>query len=142
MVLGQFSQDIKDFILGNDGSDKEPDDLKTEIARAIKEGIITKAEASELMTALESLKKLAKKLDDGWIKEIKDAEHAREFDTPEEAMEYEKEKEEKRREEERKRKAREERAANVAKNNKGGKAKKGKETEILDSIKEKELENT
>ena len=141
--MGQFSQDIKDFILGNDGSDKEPDDLKTEIARAIKEGIITKAEAAELMSALESIKKLAKKLDDGWIKEIKDAEHAREFDTPEEAIEYEKEKEEKRKEEERKRKEREERAAKVAKDSKG-KGKKEKEAEITDPIKEKEkeLENT
>ena len=42
--LGRIAQDAKNLILGNDGSDKEPVDFKTELQNAIKAGLITKAE--------------------------------------------------------------------------------------------------
>ena len=42
--MGNIAQDAKKLILGNDGSDKEPVDFKTELENAIKAGLITKAD--------------------------------------------------------------------------------------------------
>ena len=54
-----LGQDAKDLILGNDGSDKEPVDFKTELQNAIKAGLITKADGTLLITSRTNCDKLA-----------------------------------------------------------------------------------
>ena len=94
--MGRITSDAKDLILGNDGSEKEPADFKTELQAAIKAGLITKADGTLLITSRTNCDKLAELIAKSEMKEVIKAgkEDGKEFDTLEEAKEYE-EKEEK-----------------------------------------------
>ena len=102
--MGRIGKDTKDLILGNDGSEKEPVDFKTELQNAIKAGLITKADGTLLITSRTNCDKLAELIMKSEMREVIKAgkEDGREFDTLEEAKEYEKEKDEKEKEKEEK----------------------------------------
>ncbi len=95
--MGKLGTDAKNLILGNDGSDKEPVDFKTELQAAIKSGIISKADGTLLITSRENCEKLANLIVKSEEKEITEAskENGIEFDTLEEAKQYEEDKEKK-----------------------------------------------
>jgi len=100
--MGRIGKDTKDLILGNDGSDKEPVDFKTELQNAIKAGLITKADGTVLITSRTNCDQLAELITQSEMKEVIKAgkELGIEFDTLEEAKEYEeKEKDEKKKKE-------------------------------------------
>lgn len=103
--MGRLAQDAKNLILGNDGSDKEPLDFKTELQNAIKAGLVTKADGTLLITSRTNTDKFADLISRTEEKEVIKAgkETGRENDFSEE-LEKKKEKEEKKREEERKEK--------------------------------------
>lgn len=105
--MGNLGKDAKDLLIGKDGSEKEPDDFKPELQNAIKNGIITKADGTLLITAREASDKLGSSIDkkqaDG-VRKINDKEL---YDSAEEELEAMKKKEEKKKEQERKRKERE-----------------------------------
>ncbi len=103
-----LGQDAKDLILGNDGSDKEPDDFKTELQRAIKEGLITKADGTLLITSRTNVDKLAELISKAEEKDVINAskELGRQFDSLEEELAYKEEKEKKEKEKERRRQER------------------------------------
>lgn len=92
--MGRIAKDAKNLILGNDGSDKEPVDFKTELQNAIKAGLITKAEGTLLITSRTNCDKFGELIARNSEKEVARAAKGDgvEFDTPEEALEYEKEK--------------------------------------------------
>ena len=92
-----LGQDAKDLILGNDGSDKEPVDFKTELQNAIKAGLITKADGTLLITSRTNCDKLADLIARAEEKEVTAAskESGREYE--ESHKKEEKEKEDKRR---------------------------------------------
>ena len=100
--MGRIAKDTKDLILGNDGSEKEPVDFKTELQNAIKAGLITKADGTLLITSRTNCDKLADLIAKSEQKEILLAskETGREFDTLEEAIEYEEKQEKKKKEKE------------------------------------------
>lgn len=134
--MGNLGKDAKDLLIGKDGSEKEPDDFKPELQNAIKNGIITKADGTLLITARESSDKLGSSIDkkqaDG-VRKINDKEL---YDSAEEELEAMKKKEEKRKEQERKRKEREAEvarkqveASNKSKTNNSEKSKAQKERE-------------
>ncbi len=92
-----LGQDAKNLILGNDGSDKEPVDFKTELQNAIKAGLITKADGTLLITSRTNCDKLADLIARAEEKEVTIAskESEREFNSIEEELEYREEKEKK-----------------------------------------------
>ena len=94
--MGNVAKDTKNLILGNDGSDKEPVDFKTELQKAINSGLITKADGTLLITSRTNCDKLGEEITKTEEKEVIKAgrEEGVEFDTLEEAKEYEAEKEE------------------------------------------------
>ena len=98
--MGKIANDAKNLLLGNDGSDKEPVDFKTELQNAIKAGLITKADGTLLITSRTNCDKLADAITKTEEKEVARAakEDGMEFDTLEEAKEYEEEQEEKKEE--------------------------------------------
>lgn len=105
--MGNLGKDAKDLLIGKDGSEKEPDDFKPELQKAIKTGIITKADGTLLITARDNSDKLGANIDkkqSDAVRKIKDDEL---YDSAEEEREAMKKKEEKKREQERKRKERE-----------------------------------
>ena len=100
-----LGQDAKNLILGNDGSDKEPVDFKTELQNAIKAGLINKADGTLLITSRTNCDKLGNLISRTEEKEVIKAgkENGKEFDSLEEEVEYNKEKEKKKKEKEEKR---------------------------------------
>ena len=110
--MGKLANDAKNLILGNDGSDKEPVDFKTELQNAIKAGLITKADGTLLISSRTNCDKLAELISRTEEKEVIKAAKGDgiEFDSPEEAKEYQEEQDEKKEEKskkERERKAKE-----------------------------------
>ena len=101
--MGKLGKDVKDLIVGNDGADKEPDDFKTELQKAIDNGLISKSDGTLLITSRMNADKLADIISKSQEKGVTLAKDAKEFNSPEEELEYKKEKEEK----ERKRKEKE-----------------------------------
>ena len=97
--MGRLAQDAKNLILGNDGSDKEPLDFKTELQNAIKAGLITKADGTLLITSRTNCDKLAELIARTEEKEVTKAskEDGKEFETSEELERYEEEKKEEKR---------------------------------------------
>lgn len=134
--MGKLSKDAKDLLIGNDGSEKEPNDFKTELQDAIKTGTVTKSDGTLLITARMNVDKLGEKIDknqEKGVKKIKD----NSYDTPEEleAEDKEKKDKEKKKEEEKKRRQREAQLARnleSIKNNDTSKSKK-------EVVQEKEL---
>ena len=101
--MGKFAQDIKNLILGNDGSDKEPLDFKSELQKAIKEGKISKADGTLLITSRTNSDKFAELIAREEEKEVIEAgkENGKEYNFSEGEFESKKEKDEKKREKER-----------------------------------------
>ena len=99
--MGRLAQDAKNLILGNDGSDKEPLDFKTELQNAIKAGIITKADGTLLITSRTNIDKLADLITRIEEKEVINAGKEKGLENePFEKTENKKEKEEKKKKEE------------------------------------------
>ena len=100
--MGRLAQDAKNLILGNDGSDKEPTDFKTELQNAIKAGLISKADGTLLITSRANSDKLGELISRAEQKDVIKAskENEREFASIEEEIEYNKEKEKKKQEKE------------------------------------------
>ena len=88
--MGKLGKDVKNLILGNDGSDKEPVDFKTELQNAIKAGLITKADGTLLITSRTNCDKLAELISKAEGKEVARAatEDGIEFENAQEEMEY------------------------------------------------------
>ena len=88
-----LGKDAKNLILGNDGSDKDPDDFKTELQNAIKAGLINKADGTLLITSRTNCDKLGNLISRTEEKEVIKAgkENGKEFDSLEEEVEYNKE---------------------------------------------------
>ena len=100
--MGRLAQDAKNLILGNDGSDKEPDDFKTELQNAIKAGLITKADGTLLITSRTNVEKLAELISRTEEKEVIKAGKEKGIENePFEEVKNKKEKEEKKKEQER-----------------------------------------
>ena len=104
--MGKISKDTLDLLVGRDGSEKESDDFKTELQRAIKKGQITKTEGTLLMTSRTNVDKFGDKIEKdqiNYLKRIKDGEL---FNSQEEELDAERRKKEKEEEEKRKREER------------------------------------
>ena len=88
--MGRLAKDVKNLILGNDGSDKEPLDFETELQKAIENGLITKADKTLLITAKSNVDDLAELISVKEEKEVIKAskENNVEFNSIEEAIEY------------------------------------------------------
>jgi len=143
--LGKLGKDAKDLIIGNDGSTKEPNDFKSELQEAIKNGVVSKSDGTLLITSRMNVDKLGEKIEKeqekGVVAILKDG---KSFDTPEEEMQYRKEKEE----EERKKKEKEAQVSKQMqeqlkkKKNQGGGQSKRKNNELEEkenlSIEEKQ----
>ena len=100
--MGRLAQDAKNLILGNDGSDKEPLDFKTELQNAIKAGLITKADGTLLITSRTNCDKFADLIARTEEKEvIKAGKETGRENEPVQELEEKKEKDKKKREEER-----------------------------------------
>ena len=108
--MGKLAKDAKNLILGNDNSDKEPLDFKTELQNAIKSGEISKADGTLLITARANCDKFAEFISRTEEKEVIKAskENGKEFDSFEEAKAYEEEMKEKAKEKEEKEQKRQE----------------------------------
>ena len=98
--MGRLARDAKNLILGNDGSDKEPSDFKTELQNAIKSGLISKADGTLLITSRANNDKLGELIYKAEEKEVikSERENKKEFN---DEIENKKKKEEKRKEKER-----------------------------------------
>ena len=83
--MGRLAKDVKNLILGNDGSDKEPLDFETELQKAIENGLKTL-----LITAKSNVDDLAELISVKEEKEVIKAskENNVEFNSIEEAIEY------------------------------------------------------
>ena len=108
--MGNLGKDAKNLILGNDGSDKEPVDFKTELQNALKAGLITKADGTLLITSRTNCDRFADLIARTEEKEVISAakEDEMEFDTPEEAKEYLEEQKDKKEDKEKKERERKE----------------------------------
>ena len=126
--MGQLGKDMKDLLIGNDGSDKEPDDFKTELQKAINKGDISKSDGTLLITSRMNVDKLADEIIKRQEKDVTiNVKDGKVFDSIEEELEYKKKKEE-----ERKRK---EKQAEVAKQQlENSKMKSGKSVSKLNSL--------
>lgn len=71
--MGKLIQDIKNFILGKDGSDKEPVDFKTELKNEINNGSFSKADGTILITSIANCDKLAELISKSEEKEVLEA---------------------------------------------------------------------
>ena len=102
--MGNLGKDAKDLIMGNDGSDKEPEDFKTELQKAINAGLITKSDGTLLITSRMNADKLAELIAKSQEKDVTNAAKGdgKEYDNLEEEIADKKEKEEKEEEERRK----------------------------------------
>ena len=60
--MGKLGKDAKDLLLGNDGSDKDPIDFKTELQNAINKGLISKADGTLLISSRTTCDKLAEQI--------------------------------------------------------------------------------
>lgn len=69
MGLQEFFRDAKNILLGNTENDNQPD-FKEELENAIKAGIVTKAEATQLIQTIKNIKSDAKEMDKKQISSI------------------------------------------------------------------------
>lgn len=105
--MGKLGKDAKDLLIGKDGSEKEPNDFKPELQSAIKNGIVTKADGTLLITARDNSDKLGLAIDKKQVDAVKKIKDDELYDSAEEEKEAMKKKEEKKKEQERKRRERE-----------------------------------
>ena len=96
--MGKLVNDAKDLLLGNDGSENEPDDFKVELEKAIRNGLISKADGTILITSRNSSDKLGELIYQEEKKEIINSAKDNGFESPEEEKAY---KEKKKKEKER-----------------------------------------
>ena len=124
--MGKLGKDFKSLIAGEDGSDAIPEDFKTEVANALKKGIISKPEGALLIATKMNTDKKASEMAESQEKDVKKIKQDEVYESIEEELAAKKEKEEK----ERKRKEREAQLARqIAETNKkkipaGGTSKK------------------
>lgn len=129
--MGKISKDFKGLIAGEDGTNTEPEDFKTEVANALKEGIITKPEGALLIATKMNADKKASEMIENQEKDVKKIKQDEVYNSIEEEIAAKKEKEEK----ERKRKEKEAQLArqiaesSKKKNATGGTSKKIDSTE-------------
>ena len=137
--MGKIGKDFKSLIAGEDGSATEPDDFKSEVAKALKEGIITKPEGALLIATKLNADKKGSEIIENQEKDVKKIKQDEVYNSIEEEMAAKKEKEEK----ERKRKERETQLArqinetSKKKNATGGTSKKVEKQEKEDTTKDK-----
>lgn len=105
--MGRLGKDAKNLLIGNDGSQNEPDDFKTELDNAIKKGVVTKSDGTLLITSRIKVDKFGDEITNNQEKDIKNINSRESYDTLEEELEAEKKKKEKEKEKERKRRQRE-----------------------------------
>ena len=135
--MGKLGRDIKDLLIGNDGSDKEANDFKTELQEAIEKGIISKSEWTLLITARIKADELGEKIIKSQEKDVTLAKEGKVFDSPEEELEYRKKKEEERRKKEKEAEMVKMQMQNISKkkNGVGGSTSKGR------PLSDEEIEN-
>lgn len=95
--MGKLAKDAKDLLVGSDGSDKEPNDFKSELQAAIKDGTVSKSDGTLLITSRMNTDKLAEKMEKRQLEGLKKAKDGVVYDSPEEELEAKKEKAEKER---------------------------------------------
>lgn len=133
--MGKISKDFKGLIAGEDGTGTEPEDFKSEVAAALKEGIITKPEGALLIATKLNADKKGSEMIESQEKDVKKIKQDEVYNSLEEELAAKKEKEEK----ERKRRekeamiARQMAEATKKKTTTGGTSKKieSKEEEII-----------
>ena len=124
--MGKICKDFKSLIAGEDGTGTEPEDFKTEVAKALKEGLITKPEGALLIATKMNADKKGSEMIDSQEKDVKKIKQDEVYDTIEEEIATKKEKEEKerRRREKEAQIARQMAEAAKKKNQTGGTSKK------------------
>ena len=132
--MGKIGKDFKSLVVGEDGTNTEPEDFKKEVTSALKEGIITKPEGALLIATKLNVDKEATQLVTNQENDVKKINPNELYDSLEEELAAKKEKEEK----ERRRRQREAEIARQVseemvkkKNSNGGTSKK------VESVKEK-----
>lgn len=140
--MGKIGKDFKSLIAGEDGTGTEPDDFKTEVANALKEGLISKPEGALLIATKLNADKKGSDIVENQEKDVKKIKQDEVYESIEEELAAKKEKEDA----ERKRKEREAALAREAaerakkKNQSGGTSKKitheDRETAKDDKIRE------
>ena len=101
--MGKIGKDFKSLIAGEDGTGIEPEDFKTEVANALKAGIITKPEGALLIATKMNADKKGSEMTEKQEKDVKKIKQDEVYNSIEEELAAKKEKEEK----ERKRRERE-----------------------------------
>lgn len=95
--MGRLGRDFKGLITGEDGSNNEPEDFKTEVAQSVKAGIITKPEGALLIATKLNVDKKGSELIEKQEKDVKKIKQDELYDSLEEELAAKKEKEEKER---------------------------------------------
>ena len=124
--MGKIGKDFKSLIAGEDGTDVQPEDFKTEVANALKEGLITKPEGALLIATKMNADKKGSEMIDNQEKDVKKIKQDEVYNSIEEEIAAKKEKEEKerRRREKEAQIARQMAEAAKKKNQSGGTSKK------------------
>jgi len=137
--LGKLSKDARDLLIGKDGSEKEPNDFKTELQNAIKNGIINKTDGTLLITTRMNVDKMGEKINkaqENAVRKIKDNEL---YNSLEEELDAKREEDMKKVEEERKRKERDNAFNQQLKRNEKQKQNENSQKNIDEVIIEKEI---
>ena len=95
--MGKIGKDFKGLIAGEDGTNTEPEDFKTEVANALKEGLITKPEGALLIATKMNADKKGSEMIDSQEKDVKKIKQDELYNSIEEELAAKKEKEEKER---------------------------------------------
>ena len=95
--MGKIGKDFKGLIAGEDGTGTEPEDFKTEVANALKDGVITKTEGALLIATKMNVDKKGSEMIDNQEKDVKKIKQDELYNSIEEEIAAKKEKEEKER---------------------------------------------
>ena len=95
--MGKIGKDFKSLIAGEDGTGVEPEDFKTEVANALKEGLITKPEGALLIATKMNADKKGSEMVDSQEKDVNKIKQNEVYNSIEEEIAAKKEKEEKER---------------------------------------------
>ena len=129
--MGKIGKDFKSLIAGEDGTGIEPEDFKTEVAKALKEGLITKPEGALLIATKMNADKKGGEMIDNQEQDVKKIKQDEVYNSIEEELAAKKEKEEKerRRREKEAQLARQVTEVAKKKNQSGGTSKKVEQAE-------------
>ena len=137
--MGKIGKDFKSLIAGEDGTNTEPDDFKSEVANALKQGLITKPEGALLIATKLNADKKGTEIIENQEKDVKKIKQDEVYNSIEEELAAKKEKEEmeRRRREKEAQLARQIAETSKKKNPTGGTSKKVEKQEKENTTKDK-----